>query len=209
MSQNQKKNDKNGKVNPLEAIRDISHATAQQMKSEASQIGTDFMDQLFGIKTGFDSVSGEIFAGETVEMSSVSSADREAEIKLQKQFAFERKLIEEEYERNERKLNDLKMELRAIQEELLMIVQGTQELAEETETAAMQSTVNPGLYHIIFFEKLLDFVRSFRKKVESANEWLASVNKRSSKKNMWGQNYAKHGASYLLSGEHYVARSAG
>jgi hypothetical protein len=62
---------------------------------------------------------------------------------------------------------------------------------------------------VIFFEKLLEFVKSFRKKINQSNVWLSSANKRAGKKGSWKSNYQQHGAKYLLSGEHYVARSAG
>ena len=60
-----------------------------------------------------------------------------------------------------------------------------------------------------YCRKLLEFIKSFVKKVEEASVWLHALNKRSAKKNVWGANYKKFGAKYLLSGEHYLQRSAG
>ena len=206
---NQKGNKQPLAANPLEVLKDIGHATAGQMRQEASKLPQDFMDQLFGMRPPQRNYSGEIMAGEAIEMSEVFSGRHEEVIKQKQQVEFLIKLQEEEKVRLEKKTNELRIQIKTLQEEILVIAQKTQDLGEETKTAAMQSTVDPGEYHVIFFEKLLEFIRSFRKKIEQAATWLHAVNKRSSKRNRWGSNYAKYGAKYLLSGEHYLQRSAG
>ena len=153
--------------------------------------------------------SGEINAGEAVEMNDVLSG-RHEEIKQERnQIAFERRMLEQEREKIAQKTNELKMQLKAITDEILKLSQSTNKLGEETKIAVMQAPIEPGIYHLIFFEKLLEFLKSFRKKVDEAGIWLHACNKRASKRNAWGSNYKKHGAKYLLSGEHYLQRSAG
>jgi len=61
---------------------------------------------------------------------------------------------------------------------------------------------------LIFFEKIIEFIRNFRKNIDSASTWLQSSNKRAEKKNFWAM-YKKKGSSFLLSGESYSQRSAG
>ena len=72
----------------------------------------------------------------------------------------------------------------------------------------MQAPVEPGVYHVIFFEKLLEFVKSFRKKIEDAAVWLHATNSRAEKKNYWSR-YKKHGGKFLLAADHYLTSSAG
>ncbi|MFV1917766.1 MAG: DUF5660 family protein, partial [Patescibacteria group bacterium] len=129
--------------------------------------------------------------------------------RLRKQLILERSLRIQEKEQIDQKTGELRIQLKAVQEEVLVLVQSTQEIGDETKIAAMQAPIEPGVYHVIFFEKLLEFVKSFRKKIEEASVWLHATNKRAAKKNAWGANYKKHGAKYLLSSEHYVSRSAG
>ena len=193
--------------NPIETLKDIGSSTAQQMRSEAGQIGKDFMGQLLGISSN-ENISGDLVPGETIEFSRTTESRDVVNFERQ-QLQFERHLIEEERVRVEKKTNELKIQLQILQQEILTLAQTTEDLGEETQTAAMQASVEPGVYHVIFFEKLLAFITSFRKKVEEASVWLHATNKRAAKKNKWGANYAKHGAKYLLSGEHYVSRSAG
>lgn len=108
----------------------------------------------------------------------------------------------------ERKTNELRMQLEVLTNEVVSLAIQTQDLAQETRIAAIQAPVNPGIYHVLFFEKLISFIRSFRKKIEEASVWLQASNKRAQKKG-WVANYKKGGAKYLLSSEHYLSRSAG
>jgi hypothetical protein len=195
--------------NPLEALKDLGQNTAQEMRSEANKLSADFMQELLGIKAPSKNFSGEIMPGEPIDMSEVYSGKYEETIKIKKQMAFERRIIQEERIQLEKRTGELRMQLTAVREEILILASKTQELAEETQIAAMQAPIEPGLYHVIFFEKLLEFIKSFRKKIEESGVWLHSLNRRAHKKNVWGANYKKKGASYLLSSEHYLQRSAG
>lgn len=195
--------------NPLEALKDISGSTAKQMRTEAGKISEDFMDQLLGIRPAPKNYSGEIIPGEPLEFSDVMSGRHDENVKAKKQIAFERSLLREEEVRIEKKSNELKMQLTAVREEILILAQKTENLAEETQIAAMQAPIEPGIYHVIFFEKLLEFIKSFRRKIDESAIWLHSLNKRAQRKNAWGNNYKKSGSKYLLSSEHYLQRSAG
>ena len=195
-------------ANPLESLKDIGSGIAKSLEEDLlSQTPKDFIDQILGPRPR--NFSGEIIAGESLEVSEVLSGEHEEKLKLRHQLHLERTLRIEEKESIDRKTNELRIRLSSIQEEVLELAQGTQDLAEETQIAAMQAPIEPGIYHILFFEKLLEFVKSFRKKIEEASVWLHATNKRAAKKNAWGANYKKHGAKYLLSGEHYISRSAG
>lgn len=195
--------------NPLEAIGSIGGDTAGQLKNEVGNIATDFVDQLFGINIAGGKASGEIKPGGSISMKDIFAAKESGKQEAKKEVFFERTLIEQEKSLIETRTNELRMQLKVLQEELVVVTQKTGKLAKETQIAAMQVTVEPGMYHVIFFQKLLEYVKSFKTKIESATNWLGSANKRANKKNAWGNNYKKHGAKYLLSNEHYVARSSG
>ena len=97
----------------------------------------------------------------------------------------------------EKKTQELKIALHALIEEIKALAENTTELSEEIEIVTMQAPVEPGVYHVIFFEKLLEFIKSFRKKIEDASIWLHASNKRAAKMNFWGK-YKKHGGKFLL-----------
>lgn len=214
MNDNQGKKGKKplNQANPLESLKesfkDIGTATAGSLKEDLiEKAPRDFMDQLFGPRP--QNYSGEIIAGETLEIREVLTGEHEKNQKLRQQLTLERSIRQAENSQVDKKTNELRIQLKAIQEEVLVLAEGTQDLAEATQIAAMQVPIEPGVYHLIFFEKLLEFIKSFRKRIEEASVWLHATNRRAVKKNVWGARYKKSGAKYLLSGEHYVSRSAG
>lgn len=205
--QKQKAQKMTRQMNVLEGLKDIGNSTAQSLKEDLFEKGTeDLFGQLFGRVP--KKYSGEITPGEPLEFNEVFSGKREEKVKLNKQMALERQLSQEESSRKDKKVSELKVQLQALMQEVLSLAKTTQNLGENVQIAAMQAPVEPGVYHIIFFEKLLEFIKSFRKKIESAGVWLNATNKRAEKKNYW-TTYKKKGSSFLLSPDHYLQRSAG
>ena len=197
------------RANVLESIKDIGSSTGSSIKKDLlGGASKSFLEQMFGQGSASQKHSGEIFPGGYLVFSDLISGRHEENLKLKKQIALERRLTQEEKERSTRKTNELKVQLQALMQEVLSLAKSTQNLEENVEIAAMQAPSQPGVYHIIFFEKLLEFVQSFRKKIDEASVWLKSSNKRAEKKNYWAM-YKKKGSSFLLSPDHYLQRSAG
>jgi hypothetical protein len=211
-AQNQKSNQTKAKkqlrqTNVLESFKDLTGGFSDSLKQEAKALPANFGRQLFGLRP--QPRSGEISPGESVRMQEIASGEREQKEKAQTQAHLERQLRQEDKALRVSSERDLRLQLKAIMQEIQAIAKETPELAREVEVASIQAPANPGIYHIRFFEKILEFIKSFRKKISQANTWLHAANTRAAKKNVWGNRYAKHGAKYLLSGEHYLTRSAG
>jgi hypothetical protein len=196
-------------ANVLESLKDIGSQTTKTLKRDLiNPIPEDFFEQLLGTKPQEKKFSGDITPGESLEFNEVFSGKYEENQKLKKQISLERKLAAEEKTQVQEKTNQLRVQLHAIMEEVLALAKTTQNLGEQVEVAAMQAPIEPGIYHIVFFEKLLEFIKSFRKKIENASVWLNAINSRAEKKNFWN-TYKKQGAKFLLSPDHYLQRSAG
>ena len=192
----------------LENLKGVGNNTGNVLKKDLAQgVSEEFINQLLG-KMPTKKFSGELTPGEPLEFEEVYSGRREETVKLQKQVTLERKLRQEEKTRSEQKSNELKLQLQAVMQEVAALAENTQELAEEVKIATMQAPIEPGVYHLIFFERLLEFIKSFRQNIGQAKNWLHSSNKRAQKKNYWS-NYKKHGGKFLLAADHYVSRSAG
>lgn len=193
--------------NVLEALRDIGSSGSRVVKNEATQISKDFVKQLFGapeVRT-----SGDLEPGQSIEIDRVLAEGKEENKTLRLRLQHEQTARQEEEVLVERKTQELKVELHALLEEVKSLAQTTQGISEEVEIAAMQAPVNPGVYHVVFFEKLREFIASFRKKIENAAIWLHTYNQRAAKKRtFWGQ-VARSGSKRLLSPEDYLQRSAG
>ncbi|QQS39575.1 hypothetical protein IPM62_03110 [Candidatus Woesebacteria bacterium] len=182
-------------------------ASLKALKKELAKVPQDFMDQLFGPDLEVKK-SADIKPGESLDVKDMVSDKKDKKQLLKKQLAYERRLHQEELIMVQRRTGELRMQLNAVMQEVVSLSLQTSELANETKIASMQSTVEPGVYHIIFFSNLLSTLKSFRKKIENASVWLHAANGRAAKVN-WVTNYKKSGAKYLLSGEHYLTRSAG
>jgi len=198
---------KKGKVNPLELLRDGGGHAANTIKEQViTPTSRDILDQIFGRKQNF---SGEIMPGESLEMKDVYSGKRHEEENTRIQVQTERRLRQEESVYMQKRMGELRVQIQAIHEEVVKIAKVTPELSREVEIAAIQAPGSPSTYELFFLTHILEFLKSFRKKIENANVWMHTANKRAQKKNVWGANYKKGGAKYLLSGEHYLSRSAG
>ena len=194
--------------NTLEALKGVGGSTLSSFNKDVFQAGSrEFVNQLFGRRTE-KNYSGELSPGQSVEFEDVFSGREEEKIKLEKQLALERKLRDEEKARVEKKTNELRLQLHALIQEVAALAASTQKLDQNIKIASMQIPVNPGVYHLVFFEKLLEFLRSFRKKIDEASVWLAESNKRAAKKGYWAR-YKTHGGKFLLAADHYLTRSAG
>lgn len=195
-------------TNIIESLKDVGGGAVKSVKEDLiTKVPEDLMDQLFW-PVSQKNYSGEIIPGESLEFNKVISGQKKEEDNLKKQISFERRLFEEERIQVQKKTNELRIQLKVIVDEVILLAKNTQDLGNEIQIASMQAPVEPGVYHVIFFEKLLDFIKSFRKKIEEASIWLHATNKRAEKKNYW-TTYKKHGGKFLLSGEHYLTRSAG
>ena len=166
------------------------------------------MRELLGLSPHKVKRSGELSVGEPVQMNDVLSGREENLQKERKQIHFESTLLSEEAESSRKKNSELTAELQAIMLEIKKVAESTQNLAEVTQASMISAPVEPGIYHLNFFENILEFLQSFRKRIDLATTWLQSANKRAEKKNYWSQ-YKKKGTTFLLNPESYSQRSAG
>lgn len=196
------------KRNVIESLKDLGLSTGDQMEDLVSKTSEDFFKELIGMPRPQKKVSGEINPGESLEMNEAMAGKQEENRKLRAQISLERTLSSDEKRVSEEKIGNLRVHLQALMSEVSKLAEATQGLAKEAEEATILAPANPGIYHINFFEKMIGFLQSFRKKIEESGTWLQSTNKRAEKKNYWAM-YKKKGSSFLLSPDHYLQRSAG
>lgn len=194
--------------NVLESIKDIGAGSAAQTGDFLKNTSEDFLKELLGLSRKEVKRSGEISVGESLNVGDVLAGSEDENKKLRAQISLERRLSEDERRVSQEKSSELRVQLQALMQEVKQISLSTEKLAEVTQVAMISAPVEPGIYHITFFEKILAFLQSFRKKIDLAVVWLESSNKRAEKKNYWS-TYKKKGSSFLLSPDHYLQRSAG
>lgn len=209
MDPNSKQKKQHRRASILESLKEIGDQTAKSFSGDlVKESSKDFMRQLFGQQMPANrQFSGEILPQETVTIDEVLSGEREEKQKIEKQLMLERQLRAEEQALVEKKTRELQLTIHALMQELSAVVVATPKLATELQIAAIQAPVSPGIYHVIFFEKLIEYIRGFRHKIEDAAIWLHAANKRAAKKTFWSQ-YKTSGGRRLLSAEDYSGRSA-
>lgn len=196
------------KAQILEQLRSVTDGTLNSLTQDiVKETPQEFFKQMLGLPE--KRVSGDLIPGEALEMKMALSGKAEENRKLQVQLAQERQMRADEQKLSSRKQQELKMQLSALTSEVQQLAQTTQGLSKEVQIAAFQAPVEPGTYHVIFFEKLIEFIRDFRKKVENASVWLSSYNARAKKRahSFWGQ-VGIGGGKRLLSAEDYSQRAA-
>ena len=102
-----------------------------------------------------------------------------------------------------------RLEIKTVQEELKKLASSTKNLAKQVEMATFQAPIEPGIYHLSFFEKLRQTIILFRKSIEESATWLAAFNQRGKKRNYYWRQFKKSGTKFLLSSERYMATQAG
>jgi len=209
MADQKKKNqNKVTSQNVLESLKDLGSGTAVQSKDLLKSTSEEFFRELFGLSKTKPKRSGELSPGQTLQMGDVISGKEEENKKLRAQLSYERQLSSDQLRLSNEKSTDLKVQLQAIMQEVQKVAVSSGNLAEATQAAMISAPVEPGIYHIHFFESLLEFLQSFKKRIDLAATWLQGTNKRAEKKNYWN-TYKKKGSSFLLSPDHYSQRSAG
>ncbi len=193
--------------NVLESLKDLGGSAASQTGDLLKNTSEDFIRELMGIPR-LQKKSGEIGVGESIQLSEVISGKEEENKKLRAQIGLERQLSSEQTKLSQENITELRVQLQTLMQEVQKVAVSTQNFAEVTQVAMVQAPAEPGIYHIVFFQKVLEFLQSFRKKIDLAATWLQSSNKRAEKKNYWNM-YKKKGSSFLLSPDHYLQRSAG
>lgn len=209
MADNKKKSQKEiRRQNVLESLKDLGAGTSSQMGDLLKSTSEDFFKELLGLPKPQKKVSGELQEGQSLQMNEAMSGKAEENKLLRQQISMERQMAGDEKALANEKMQKLRVQLQAMTSEIAKLASATSGLAQETQVAMMTAPIEPGVYHIIFFEKVLEFLQAFRKKIENASVWLGSSNKRAEKKNYWSM-YKKKGSSFLLSPDHYLQRSAG
>jgi hypothetical protein len=194
--------------NVLESLKDLGTGVTDQTADLLKNTSEDFLKELLGMTNVPAKMSGNLSPGESIHVNPEVAAKEEENKKLRAQISLERQLSRDEKSVSIEKSQELKNELQALMQEVQKVAASTQQLAEVTQVTMMAAPIEPGVYHISFFQNILQFLESFRKRIDLTVTWLQSSNKRAEKKNYWSQ-YKKKGASFLLSPDHYSQRSAG
>lgn len=104
---------------------------------------------------------------------------------------------------------ETKQKLESIRQELHALSKSMHGLSQDIQTAVMEIPVEPGVYHLNFFEQLKIMLKMIRERVDDSRSWLAAWKGNAKKKRGYWGMYKKHGTTFGLSNERSLATQAG
>lgn len=187
--------------NFLEKLRELGSDVGDSVIEDVIEgLPSTAIDQLTGRKR-----SGTLKPNETLSLEEAQEQEQSRR-RLSREFFRVRQEERLVFKQEEQKT---RLQIKAIQEELKKLVESTKDLVKEVEVASKLEPVEPGVYHLNFFERLKQAIIIFRKKIEDSASWLSLFNQRAKKRGYYWTQFKKSGTKFLLSQERYMATQAG
>ncbi len=108
-----------------------------------------------------------------------------------------------------REQEEVKQKIQEVLEELKNLAKELATIGSEIDKAVHEAVVNPGTYHVNFFEALRRYLLQLRKKASESKNWLAISQQRKNAQNHHQTGVKKSGTSFMLSSERTVATQSG
>lgn len=183
--------------NILESMRGIGSSVGKTVaKDVVGQIGFDMIQTLFTTPTA-----------QTEQTPTPEAAPRVQETR-QEQAPRKPSFVESMQLRESADAREVRRQIEEVRQELKLLVASVKKVHQELDKAVSEAPVDPGIYHLNFYEQLKNFLRAMRQQVEDSGTWLQAFQSRKKKKGYWGM-YKKHGTTFGLSNERSLATSAG
>lgn len=205
-----KQNKQYANKNPLEALQDITSGVRDSFTGAGKDSVKDLWDQLLG-SDKYDlketKNSGELTEGQELNLS--KREKDEPQLDIEAAIDYRREIIHAGERGAKLHSRELEVKIQEIIIELKKIVSTSKELQVQfKEITVEQMPIDPGEYHLNFFEWMFSVLRYARMKVEDSANWLSACTSKKNKKQYWNQ-FKKHGTTFGLSNERVVATQTG
>ncbi len=184
--------------NLLETLGSIPSGVTSTTVTEFGKIGGEIANALIGSL----GKSGELKPNQEITFGGEQPAETPEQPRIQPMVEFRPRPDHTAAEQETRQ------QLEAVRAELKALIASLKNLHQEVQTAVSQDVVQPGIYHVNFYEQLRTFIKVLREQVEDSRTWLSAFTTRKKKLGYWGM-YKKHGTTFCLSSERTLATSAG
>lgn len=180
----------------LESIRDLGSGVGKTVARDVvGKVGSDVLASLVGAPPA----SGELQPNQEIKLPQ----EKEAMAPAVKRQELQPKLAD--IRADQAKVRE---QLEKVRAELKALAASLKSFHQEVEKAISETPVEPGVYHLNFFERLRSLLQVLRTQVEDSRNWLALWTNRKKQKHYWGL-YKKHGTQFGLSSERTLATQAG
>lgn len=102
----------------------------------------------------------------------------------------------------------IKEQIEAVRAELKALAASIKNLNQDIQKAVVEVPVDPGIYHLNFFDRLRGILKLMREQIDDSRSWLSMSTNRKKKMGYWGM-FKKHGTTFGLSHERNLATQAG
>ena len=187
-------------VDSIEAIKDIPNEVKKTVTEAGKGVVTDLWEQILGSneKPQPTQKRGDLKQGEELVLQRVEPA-----------IDYAREIMQGERNIRAKESHEVKIRIQEIQIELKKITKTSRELEVEFKDVVMETLpVNPGKFHLNFFEWVLSQLRRARMRIEDSAHWTSVLKSKKSQRQYWSL-FKKHGTSFGLSGERIVATQTG
>lgn len=188
--------------NPFEALKDVGTTVGDSIKTASTDAVKDMWAQILGADkyaSKPQAPSGDLKPGQELNLKDAAKA-KEKKSTNEAPMSYFREISEAGKSAAQKETQEIRQQLQVIMYELQRLAASSKELSNEVSRATGAGIVNPGKYHVTFFEWMFTVIKDARKRVENAGAWLKTVKKKKGfvmgmKKNM----------SQLMSGERSVS----
>lgn len=201
----------------IERFRDFAGGVTNTVKDELHQARNDAWDQIWGLEKQVNELSGELKAGESLDLTQGGQANNPRSeypnfneviapgYEYHRPFAKvteARQIVKEDTRQIQIRVDQIIMELKKL-------ANSSQELEIQFREVTMEvSPVDPGTYHLNFFEWVFGVIQKARERIEESQTWITLFKSKKKQKGYWNM-FKKHGTTFGLSGERVVATQTG
>ena len=179
--------------NVIESLRNVGSDVGKTLtKDGAATIATDALTSLLGARPR----SGELRQNEAVQVQPEARPVPRHRPETLRPAAMKREEI------------GLKEQIEAVRAELKALSASLKGLHQEVQKAVEDVPVNPGVYHVTFYERLRSVLILLKTQVDDSRMWLSAWTSRKKKQGYWAQ-YKKKGTKFGLSSERTPATQSG
>ena len=198
--------------NAVEALQEIGTGIATTVKNDVAKgMMTDLWDQFLGAdkyKNG-KNVSGDLQEGQELDLSAKKDQKEVPQeqalpgLDYQREILYgEKRVIKENQQAIEIKIQEIIIEIKKL------TAQSKELQTQFREVTVEMLPVNPGKYHLNFFEWMLVTIQNARMRIEDSAAWIGVIAGKKGKKDYWTL-VKSQGTNFMLSGERVAATQTG
>lgn len=203
--------------NPLEAFKDMGGGVVNAVKNDIGKnMAKGLWEQFLGAgkyspkkENSREKRRGDLQEGEELVLAQAEREEKAVRWDIEAGIDYRRQILKGTEVIAAENTREIQVKIQEAMIELRRLVQTSKDLeAQIKHVSVTEAPVDPGKYHLNFFEWLVSTIREARLRIEDSASWLSTFQSKKSKKQYWNM-FKKHGTTFGLSNERVVATQTG